>query len=179
MSKLTLRPFVAADWTWMNKLAANVRLAPGGVTSPGVFTYVCEEAGKPVGFAMGRAELGRNAKDTTPRTCELLVGPRTLIAGRWDIFLALMERHGQNGIDTGHTYAVARLPMVGQCTNIAETPLLAGELSTRIGARWQDEGRDTVTQAVARKQMEPVELKPLMAALKTQLDKMSCVRTWK
>jgi hypothetical protein len=161
----------------MNLLS--IRLSPSALASPGAYAYICEEAGKPVGFALGKAatEL-RTAKDTSPRTCELLFGPHTMIAGRWDIYLALMERHAQNGIDTGHTYAIARLPTVGQCSNITDSATLAGELSTRIGLHWNDVGWDTARQ-VSDKVTEPVDLKAVLAALRARLDAVKCVRTWK
>jgi hypothetical protein len=174
MSNLLIRPFVEADWKWMDLQA--LRLSPENVKEVGMFTYICLEANKPVGFALGRRDMGRSPK-ATESTCVLFL-IRSLIAGRWDIFLALMERHAQNGIDTGHTHAQARVPLTGQCTNVAGTTALTGELATRFGLRWRDVGRDVGGQ-VSEKQMEFAPLVPLRAALKTRLDALGCVRTWR
>jgi len=174
LSTLTLRQSTEADIPLLVSLGLDER----GIRSPGVYVYLCYEKDKLVGLTSGRADIStRSAKDTSPRTCyqDFI---KSLIAGRWDIYLAMMERHAQIGIDTGHTFAMARVPEDGQCTNVAATPVLLGELTSRVGLHWEAEGLDTAKQAVARWKTEPVVLTTLLPRVKKALDALGCKRVW-
>ena len=177
MSELTLRPFVKADWKWMEKRTD--QLDPRGVNSPGVYTYVCEEKGEPVGVAMGQADLSAvTAKFASPRTCRLTY-IRSYLEGRWDVYLALNERMNQVGIDTGHTYSEALVPEAGQCTNVMSTPDLTTRLHDDFGLKWKGQGKDMTSLATAAWRTEPIVLAELGPKLVKALDEMDCVRTWK
>ena len=174
MSTLTIRRSTEAD---IPLLVAN-GLDERGIRSPGTYVYLCYEKSKLVGLTSGRADVSlRSAKDTSPRTCyqDYI---KSLLAGRWDIYLAMMERHAQTGIDTGHTFAMARVPAEGQCTNVAASPVLMSELTTRVGLHWEAEGYDTAKQAVARWRTEPVVLVELLPQVKKALDALGCKRVW-
>lgn len=174
MSTLTLRQSTETD---IPLLVAN-GLDERGIRTPGTYVYMCYEKTKLVGLTSGRADVSlRSVKDTSPRTCyqDYI---KSLVAGRWDIYLALMERHAQTGIDTGHTFAMARVPEDGQCTNIAATPVLLGELTTRVGLHWAEDGYDTAKAAVARWKTEPVVLTTLLPQVKKALDALGCKRVW-
>jgi hypothetical protein len=174
LSTLTLRQSTETD---IPLLVAN-GLDERGIRTPGTYVYMCYEKTKLVGLTSGRADVSlRSVKDTSPRTCyqDYI---KSLVAGRWDIYLALMERHAQTGIDTGHTFAMARVPEDGQCTNIAATPVLLGELTTRVGLHWAEDGYDTAKAAVARWKTEPVVLTTLLPQVKKALDALGCKRVW-
>ena len=171
---LTLRQSTEADIPLLVSLGLDER----GIRTPGTYVYMCYEKNKLVGLGSGRANMGlRTAKDTSPRICWLDY-IKSLVAGRWDIFLALMERYAQNGLDTGHTLAEARVPEDGQCTNMAVTSVLTSELSTRVGLHWAAEGYDTAKAAVSRWRTEPVVLVELLPLLKKALDALGCKRVW-
>ncbi len=167
MSNLVIRALVEKDWLWLDKLPGAAGPDRRGVESPGAYTFVCLENDKPVGVAVGSADTGGGD------TC-FLKYVRTFIPGRWDVILALMQRHAQNGIDTGHKWAVATVPFDGQCTNVATTTELTAELTAKVGIRWRDEGFKAAARVVAAKATEPVELLPLVAALKIELETLGC-----
>jgi hypothetical protein len=174
MSTLTLRQSTEAD---IPLLVAN-GLDERGIRSPGFYGFLCYEKGKLVGVAGGKAGLpASTAKDIAPRTCYLGY-IKSLIAGRWDIFLALMERHAQNGLDTGHKFAEATVPEDGQCTNVATTPVLTSQLASSVGLRWSEFGYNTEKRATAAWRTEPVVLADLLPLVKARLDALSCKRVW-
>jgi len=175
MSTLTLRQSTEAD---IPLLVAN-GLDGRGIRTPGFSAFLCYEKNKLVGLASGRVDVSaRTAKDTSPRTAHLDF-ITTLVAGRWDIILALAERHAQKGLDTGHAFAEIRVPLDGQCTNMAlATPILIDEITSRVGIRWQEEGYDTAKVAVSRWRAEPVGLAEFLSLVKKALDALGCKRVW-
>jgi len=175
MSTLTLRQSTEAD---IPLLVAN-GLDERGIRSPGFSAFLCYEKSKLVGLASGKMDVSaRSAKDTSPRTCHLGI-IITLITGRWDILLALTERHAQKGLDTGHTLAEVRVPTDGQCTNMGlATPVLVAQITSKVGIRWVGDGYDTVKLATAGWRTEPIVLADLLPLVKAQLDALSCKRVW-
>ena len=175
MSTLTLRQTTEADIPLLVSLGLDER----GIRTPGFSAFLCYEKNKVVGMASGRVDVGlHSAKDTGPRTAHLDF-ITTLVAGRWDIFLALAERHARKGLDTGHALAEIRVPLDGQCTNMAmATPILIGEIRSRVGIRWQEDGYDTVKKATARWRTEPIVLAEFLSLVKARLDALSCKRVW-
>jgi len=171
MSTLTLRPWREADGA-----IGGVDLR--GVKSPNTYTYVCEENGVAVGVAMGRASLPSSSKDTSPRTCYEDF-TCSLLPNRWDILLALIERQAQIGVETGHTYAVAKIPTSANCTNVGTTATVTGQLTTRVGLTWQNEGKIVATNKVALRRTAPILLSDLLPRLDNALNALGCVRVGK
>ena len=155
MSTLTVRPYTPSD-----KATADLHdLDQRGVKSPNVYVYICEEAGQVIGMAMGRANLGND-------TCSLdyiRVKPT-----RWDAFLALMRRHAQNGLDTGHKYAEAVVPAKNPCTQLGTAAAVTAGLTTRVALTWEGTGRDTTDNSVWAQRTHP-ELAPLIVRLDAKL----------
>jgi len=171
MSTLTLRPWREADGA-----IGGVDLR--GVKSPNTYTYVCEENGVAVGVAMGRASLPSSSKDTSPRTCYEDY-TCSLLPNRLDIILALIERQAQNGVETGHTYALAKMPTTTNCTNLGTTVKVTGQLTTQAGLTWQDEGKIVATNKVALRRTAPILLSDLLTRLNSALNALGCVRVRK
>ena len=172
MTTLTLRP-----WRESDGAIGDVDLR--GVKSPNTYTYICEEGGKAVGVAMGRAEPpAQSAKATAPRTCYEDF-TCSLLPNRWDILLALIERQAQNGVETGHTYALAKMPTTANCTNAGTTATVTGQLTTRVGLTWQDEGKIVATNKVATRRTAPILLSDLLTRLNSALNALGCVRVRK
>jgi hypothetical protein len=158
MSNLLVRPYKEDD----KVIADTYDLDQRGVKSKNVYVFICEEDGKAIGVAMGRANPGSD-------TCFLdyiRVEPT-----RWDAFLALMRRHAQNGIDTGHKYAEAVVPAKNPCTQLGTSTAVTAGLTTRIALTWQGMGKDTTDNSVWAQRTHP-ELKPLIERLDAELAKL-------
>jgi len=161
MSKLLVRPYTAADLTIANTYDLDQR----GVKSQNVYVYICLENNVAIGVAMGRANPGSD-------TCFLdyiRVQPT-----RWDAFLALMRRHAQNGIDTGHKYAEALVPAKNPCTQLGTSTQVTDGLATRIALTWEGTGKDTTDDSVWAQRTKP-ELAPLIVRLDAALKALKAV----
>lgn len=164
MSKLLVRPYKEDD----KAIADTYDLDQRGVQSKNVYVFICEEDGKAIGVAMGRANPGGD-------TCHLdyiRVEPT-----RWDAFLALMRRHAQNGIDTGHKYAEAVVPSKNPCTQLGTSMAVTAGLTTRVALTWQNLGKDMSDNSVASRLTKP-ELKPLIERLDAELAKLKAAVTY-
>ena len=152
--KLTIRPLTPDDWKWLDR--EKEKPDRRGVESKGAYAYVALDAkGKPVGVTLGLADMGGG--DTA------ILGYVRAFDGLWTTMLALLWRQAQNGIDTGHKFAIASVPMDNrrQCTNVAATADLTAGLSQRVGLQWEPEG--TKRGIVAYQKTQPVPLAAFVA----------------
>jgi len=166
---LTIRPLLPDDWKWLDKLPTEVRPSKTGVQGKGVYTFVCLQAGKPVGVAVGSIDTGGG--DTSH------LDFIHVLTGDWNVFVALMQRHAMNGLKLGQKWAMASIPTddLKQCTNMAGTAALTAGLTLRLGLGWQDSGMDMARAVPAYKKTNPVDMAEFVETAKVWLEKAGCV----
>lgn len=175
MSTLTIRQSTEADVPLLVASGLDER----GIRSPGFYGFLCYEKNKLVGLASGRATVSvLSAKNTGSRTCQLDY-LRSILPNRLDIIMALVERHAQNGLDTGHTQAEILIPYgTRQCTNVMATPQLLIAVKSNLAVRSGPEGRDTVLGQVDSERVYVDDLALVRQQYAVWLDKLGCKRVW-
>jgi len=166
---LTIRPLLPDDWKWLDALPEKARPSKTGTGSKGTYTFICLQAGKPVGVAVGSIDTGGG--DTSH------LDFIHVLNGDWSVFIALMQRHAMNGLKLGQKWAVASVPTddLKQCTNMAGTAALTAGLTLRLGLGWQDSGVDMARAAVAYKRTEPVDMESFVETAGLWLKEAGCV----
>lgn len=171
MSHYLVRRLSSSDWQWINQMPEAARLDRRGVESPGRYTFVALEAGRPVGIASGSADTGGG-------NTAFLHYVRSL-TGQWGPFLVLLAAHAENGIKTGHTYAEATIPTddLRQCTNVGPTAAVTAGLTEKAGLQWEDVGLHMPSRQPALRRTR-VELAPLVERLAKLLQGMGITWEW-
>jgi len=163
VNRLTIRRATEKDHPWLEEQG----LDPRGFKSPSAHTFICEEKGKRVGAAMGNEGGGD--------VC-VLRWVHSVLPDRLDILWALIERHIQNGLDTGHKKAVVNIPNRGQCTNM-ETSALLDCVRADTSVSLRDAGWNVKEKRVEGTQVD-ADLETEKGNYARALDEMGCAREW-
>ncbi len=173
MSRLTVRPYTEAD----HDVAVGAGLDDGILNAKESQVCIAVEKGKPVGVAVGFADIApRLPGATTPRVARLgLI--RSLLQGRSDILLAMVYWHNENAIKTDHVYSEIVIPLGDkQCTNVMPTPALTTFVTARLDVDMVDDGYDNALKQVAAKRVstERRGLPEISEQLRAALEALGC-----
>lgn len=176
MTTLTLRLATEADWPALVKMGLDIR----HLKSEGVYACLCYEGKALVGAATGTADIAPRLAGADETRTARLWWLHSEIANRQDILWALVERHAQNGLDTGHTRA--EVPMIpygaAQCTNVMATPQLVAAVKANLSVESVTEGLNTVIMQPSHERITVADLKRVRDEYGVWLDKLNCKRVW-
>jgi hypothetical protein len=176
MSELTLRRATEADWPALVKMGLDRR----HLLSDGVFAVVCYEGGALVGAATGAADIAPRLAGADETRTARLYWVESLLPGRLDIAMALVEWHAENGLKTGHTRA--EVPWIpygsAQCTNVMATGELVATVKANLSVESVTEGFDTVLRQPSHERVMVADLKLVREQYSDWLDRLGCKRVW-